>query len=224
VSQHILENLWAPSDLRRLEGPTIEVTASHINLKSTWTVPKALLSRYSDFFKEASNEAHGENQQQKISLKGIMPKSFQVFLQWIYFDTSPQIWESLAPPKTMWNQLNIWDLGCKLKASGFKDCVLTSFYNTYTMCGSTYGHFGYYVLTWCKAEKDKNCPLRKFLIHTLAQHWVYADYIEKDLGGWMDRFKECAEVHQEVFRGMVGMLAGRQHEVEVAPLEHFFKK
>jgi hypothetical protein len=77
------EKQWAPSDLRRLEGTMIEVTASYINLKSTWTVPKALLSRYSYFFKEASNEAHGENQQQKITLKGIMPKSFQVFLQWI---------------------------------------------------------------------------------------------------------------------------------------------
>jgi hypothetical protein len=139
----------------------------------------------------------------------------------MYFDTAPPIYDLGPGTGTgMWNQLRLWDLGNYLDSNLFKDCVLRRFYDTYSMNDTEYGHLSPDLVIWCRHYSSGDAPMRKFLVHTLAQHWLYADYVQEELDDWMTELEKHPRVHGELMRNMAGMRVG-EHDVEVAPFETF---
>jgi hypothetical protein len=149
--------------------------------RATWTVPKALLSHYSEYFKEICSGEWQEGQQHVTTLRGFSSKIFQTFVQWVYFDTAPICNLDPGTATGMWEQLRTWDLGINLKATGFTHCVLSGLFDAYSMRNPTHSQMDPSSIVWCGLEVIPKSPLRAFLIHTLAEHWIYANYIEKDL-------------------------------------------
>jgi hypothetical protein len=62
--------------------------------------------------------------------------------------------------------------------------------------------------------------MRKFLVHTLAQHWLYADYVQSEIAEWMTKISKAPTVQAELLETIAGMREGQQH-VEIAPLGQF---
>jgi hypothetical protein len=192
--------------------------------RATWTIPKALLSHYSEYFKQICSAECQEGQQHVTILREIFPKTFQKFVQWMYFDTAPIRDMDPGTGTRVWDQLRAWALGIKLKATGFKHRVLSGLFDAYSMRNPTHSQMQTCVITWCGRAPISKSPLRAFLIHTLAEHWIYANYIKEDIDHWMQRLKEYPEVQAELLQKMAGMRAGRLDEVEFAPLETFLEK
>ncbi|KAF2133503.1 hypothetical protein P153DRAFT_274054, partial [Dothidotthia symphoricarpi CBS 119687] len=113
-----------------LQGDSMEVSVIRGNKTAKWNIPKALLSHHSEFFRKACNETFKEGFENKIVLPDCEPRMFQIFVQWIYFDTLPEIL-SMGMMDNVWRVFHLWVLGDRILAKEFKNMVMEKIYKVY---------------------------------------------------------------------------------------------
>ena len=196
----------------------MEVTVTSRTATSTWSIPKALLSRYSKFFHVACNGPFKEGQKNKIVLPECNPKLFQLFVQWIYFNT---ISDNIDSEEDVWNAFRAWALGDRLMASEFKNCIMKLLHETHAMDDPKHAEFADKEMVWCANNTMRGSRLQTWFIDTLAQHWVYEDYIKDDEEVWVLALDACPDLRTELLYKMVGMCKG---EAEVKPLATYLEE
>ncbi|EAT84566.2 hypothetical protein SNOG_08290 [Parastagonospora nodorum SN15] len=103
-----------------LQGPSAEVVAGAAPNIATWYIPQALRIVNSEYFRTACEEPIKKGILRKIALLDCKPELFQRFVQWMYFATLPA-----SETFRSCEAFQLWSLGEKLTASGFKDTLMT---------------------------------------------------------------------------------------------------
>jgi hypothetical protein len=95
---------------------------------ATWTIPKALLSQHSEFFRAACNGPFKEGLENKITIPDVDARNSQVFVQWLYFVTLPAKWEVRD---NVYDPFRLWICGDRISAPAFQDCDIGQLYDDY---------------------------------------------------------------------------------------------
>jgi hypothetical protein len=126
----------------RLCGPSIEIHVGSLERPSdatthttdTWTLPVALISKYSPFLRAACTRDFKERQERLIELPEDDPKTFALFVEWMYYG-SYNVAVSAASSdteRTVNMDLQCWVLGDKLLCIDFKNYAMRQIYREHT--------------------------------------------------------------------------------------------
>jgi hypothetical protein len=188
---------------------------------ATWTIPKALLSHHSEFFRAACNGPFKEGLENRISLPDADPIVFQAFVRWLYFAALSVKW--VAEDDDVYLGLSFWVLDNQLIAPAFQDCVMRRLYNDHAFSEDDEEepyHFTKDELVWCWSHTAPNSLLRMFVLDMLAQHWAYRTALSEDKEGWRKTFAACPELCESLLFAVAG-LAEQCEEPVIKPLETY---
>jgi hypothetical protein len=141
----------------------------------------------------------------KVSLPDREPFVFQIFVQWLYFDTIPDRLglSRLSTGKSLSNSFLLWTLGDYLQADAFKNRIMHELYRLHSLDGYTdvlrFVEFTAAEVDYCWSQTMLASKLREFVLDTLAQHIVHGNYIcmddDKD---WAKVFTKHADLQLQV--------------------------
>ena len=204
----------------RLSGPTMEVTITDGTMTSTWSIPKALLSHYSEFFRVACNGPFKEAHTNKITLPDCMPGVLQVFIQWMYFNNMPFAQEC---KDGVWNVFRVWALADRLVSKEFKNCVMRDIYDVHVVKGGSGDKFSAQEIEWIAENAGRACRLRTWFIDTLALHSMCAAYMQEVKNEVFGKLQPYPDLLKEVFLKMAGIGVEGQGSPEVKPVEDYLE-
>jgi hypothetical protein len=186
---------------------------------STWNIPKALLSRHSDYFRAACNGNFKEGIESRVPLNDVEPRLFQHFVQWLYFATAPR----LPDVDGVYDGFRLWVLGDRLMSSGFKNLVMTRLFNVYSRDRKALDVLSTAEVTYCWNNTAPGSHLQLFLLHTFSQHWVYEEYMKADTKGWEALLSNLPDLHLRLTTELVGLCADGKGKPTIKPLETYLE-
>ncbi|KAJ4310846.1 hypothetical protein N0V94_008250 [Neodidymelliopsis sp. IMI 364377] len=146
-----------------------------------------------------------ESNTTKVSLPDREPCVFQIFVQWLYFDTIPDRLglSRLSTGKSISNSFLLWTLGNYLQADTFKNRIMHELCRLDSLDGYTdvlrFVEFTAAEVDYCWSQTMPTSNLRGFVLDTLAQHIVYGNYIcmddDKD---WAKVFTKHADLQPQI--------------------------
>lgn len=199
----------------------MEVTVNGKKASAIWTIPKAMLSLHSEFFRKACYGPFKEGRENKMMLPECEPSIFQIFVQWLYFATLPEV-ECSDGARDIWL---CWTLGDRLIASAFKDRAMRAIYvwaNTPSFEG------GCRVLIeeirWYLFHSTSGSLQRQFIVDCLATDLFFfkrtdCEYTDK-AENWKNFLIECPDFAKEVLCASIGL---GEHGTDGKPLEAYLE-
>jgi len=199
----------------------MEVTVGTGVAAATWNIPKALLSHHSAYFHIACHGKFKEALENKVKLADCDPKLFQHFVQWIYFATTPG---DLGSEDEIWDAFRLWALGDRLMATGFKNHMMKIVHEAHDWEDPYSCDFELEEVVWCAKNTTQDSQLRKWLIDTLALHWIHCDYIEEYKEVWVGALSEYADLLTALLCKMAGMRKDEDDDPETEPVAAYLEK
>ncbi|KAJ4363239.1 hypothetical protein N0V95_001142 [Ascochyta clinopodiicola] len=187
--------------------PVVEFFVGSEDDTASWTIPMALLIRHSDRFHDTTSNLVKEESSvtTKITLSDRTPAIFQIFVQWLYFDTIPDRFglSRLSTGGVLSNGFLLWTLGGHLQVGAFKDRIMRELYFLHSLDGYTDAfrlvEFTSAEIDYCWSNTQSGSKLRAFILDTFSQHLVYDDYIRmNDENGWPKLFTKHSDLQVQI--------------------------
>jgi hypothetical protein len=186
----------------RHEGPTVEVTVGTGTEERTWTLPKALLSHHSRFFRAAFEQPFKEGLENKISLPEDNPLAFEVFHDWLLLKRLPENFTDIADLE--WTETGshvyltyqIWVLGDKLLASGFKNAAMKEIWNVFKPYNAT-EYLSPEEVAYCLANTSPTSLLREWVLDVVISRWAT---LKENHRTTHELWEETFEEHEELYK------------------------
>ncbi|KAH6616621.1 hypothetical protein C7974DRAFT_427574 [Boeremia exigua] len=177
-----------------LEGSAIKVRVRPgiIQDSRIWCLPKALLSKYSPFFKATFHSTIDANGKTAVNLDGFEPSSFTDFVQWMYYGSRIS-----TADRDSWADIDAWLLGDKLEVPGFQNAIMGDIYTHHTALADHPQLRSVFVDHLCM-KTGAESPLRLFFLDLLAQQFSRHDAAQEMLQGWEVVFQKHADVRSTV--------------------------
>ncbi|KAF1974701.1 hypothetical protein BU23DRAFT_635457 [Bimuria novae-zelandiae CBS 107.79] len=161
--------------LKLLNGPAIEVTiTSEAGESRTWALPKALLLHHSGYFQRAcSSDTFVEGQTNRVSIKDFEPKTFEMFVEFIYFGRYTYK-DDLTDHYRVRDSAKAWVLGDYLDAVEFKNFAMRNLYNMYLPPGEETRPktgIGHQMVDYCCSRASENSSLYGLIKDVLVVNW-----------------------------------------------------
>jgi hypothetical protein len=113
----------------RLTGPVLEVVVNgSSNEKTSWTLPKALLTHHASYFRGLENFKEG--QENKAELEDFEPDTFKLFVEYMYFGRYTYR-DNLRDKVRVRDAAKAWVLGDYLGAVEFTNFAMKNLYDIY---------------------------------------------------------------------------------------------
>jgi hypothetical protein len=199
----------------------LEIVVGRGNNTATWNIPRALLSHHSAVFRTAGELTSKDEKDTKKLLSDIPSISFQTFVQWLYFGTLPEMDNH---SDLYFCGLALWILGDRLKAGGFKNCVMTKLHKMYSQPILDQDRLHAVDAELCWYFTTPGSSLRAFYMDVLFQHWVYATYISDNEGDWEEAFKLLPAMRDELFFAIAGADIHSGARPQIKPLSSYLEK
>ncbi|KAH4055411.1 hypothetical protein HBI37_021440 [Parastagonospora nodorum] len=177
-----------------LQGPSAEVVAGAAPNIATWYIPQALRIVNSEYSRTACEEPIKKGILRKIVLLDCKPELFQRFVQWMYFATLPAS-ETFRPCEAF----QLWSLGEKLTASGFKDTLMTEIHT------------------------EQYSQLPNFFLDTFPQHWNYLTEYSKNKLAWLGLLAEHPDLSSFLLSALASKDIGREEALDTKPLAAYLE-
>ncbi|KAL6706601.1 hypothetical protein ACN47E_005357 [Coniothyrium glycines] len=212
--------------LKALEGPVVEVVVGVEPTTTTWTIPKALLSAHSDFFRKANN-GFKESLDNKINLPDVDVRVFRLFVEWLYCGKNVSSFHEFIDVPGVDEDLLIywllWILGDRLMSRDFKNFVMTFIYNHHGFDGPGFSIVMAEEVDYCWSNTPQNSKLRSLIIDSVAMSWTRKQYGDD----WKQGFATILPKYPDLQLALLYKLPGPcEHEEWVSiisPVEHYLE-
>lgn len=203
-----------------LQGPSAKVVAGTAPNIATWYIPQALLIANSEYFHTACAEPIKKGIVRKIVLLDCKPELFQPFVQWMYFATLPAS-ETFGPCE----EFQLWSLGDKLGASGFKDTLMTEIHSLFAFDASRPSpcFFTTEEAEWCWTQTEHGSRLRNFFLDTFPQHWTYLVEYSKNKTAWLGLLAEHPDLSSFLLSALASKDVGREEALDTKPVAAYLE-
>jgi hypothetical protein len=207
------------TDSSRLQGPSMEVTVGSGAESATWSIPKALLSHHSDYFRVACNGNFKEGIENRVTPHDVEPRLFQHFVEWLYFGTIPL----LSDVERLYDGFRLWVPGDRLTSNGFKNDVMTQTFYLYEKTRVTPSILTTAEVAYCWNNSGLGSHLRLFLLDTFSQHWIYGEYMKADVEGWEALFLDLPDLHLRLTLEVAELCSNGKGRPKVKPLQTYLE-
>lgn len=190
-----------------LQGAPVEVVVGSGDDTGSWWIPAALLTTRSGYLRAALSSSFKEagSTFNQITLMNRSPAIFQIFVQWLYFDTIPDRFglSRLSTGGTLSNGFLLWTLGDYLEADTFQNRIMRELFNLHSLHGYVdelrFVEFTAAEVEYCWSNTLPGSKLRQFILAMLSQHLLYGDYIRiSDNNDWSKIFHKHSDLQLQV--------------------------
>jgi hypothetical protein len=176
-----------------LKGPGMEVIVCSGKATAKWSIPKALLSHHSEFFRAACNGPFKEGLENKITLQHCRPHVFEGFVHWLYFGKSPTSFES---QDAIYPSFCFWVLGDRLLVPEFKNSAMRDLFSAYSSSCE------YFLMTireikYCWKRTTAKSTLRRFILDLVSSEWE-GFYGIFGKSAWMELFEKMPDFRNDL--------------------------
>lgn len=192
---------------RSLQGPSVEVVVGAGDKTASWTIPVALLTKHAEYFRTPlSDTAHqGTPAVKKHTLADRSASIFQIFVQWMYFNTIPTRYDMsrTSTGESLSNIFQLWTLGDFLKADEFKNRIMSDLYIMFSLQlqidGFRFTELNAAEVEYCWSQTTDGSKLRIFILDILSHHITFGDYIHIGVDDeWQKLFTTHADLQLRV--------------------------
>ncbi|KAH7088174.1 hypothetical protein FB567DRAFT_627939 [Paraphoma chrysanthemicola] len=188
-------------DIELLRGPAVQVivgceaNSMPPSSRRSYSLPKALLTHYSPWFRALCDEDRYAQQGQSIEMRDVDPVVFELFIEWLYYSRYTSDSQVTSPYSELEPTFDVqaWCLGDKLRSVKFKNYVMERIYDQYVTKSAPR------LLT----SEDVKCAFDKttgksklshIFIDLLDLHYGDSSLVQNNVRGWFRVMQDHAKV------------------------------
>ncbi|KAJ4305233.1 hypothetical protein N0V90_000764 [Kalmusia sp. IMI 367209] len=167
------------------QRPAIEIVVGPDPLtdqRETWWLPTSLISHYSAFLKAACSHEFKEKEENRITLTDEDPKTFALFVEWMYYDKYSLIFDFQAKGDCS-KDAKAWILGDRLMSVPFKNYAMERIYNRHTVFTLS-AAVSTVDFEYVCANTTEGSKLRRFYIDFVVTHFAKPDKVVGKTKEW----------------------------------------
>jgi hypothetical protein len=149
-----------------------------------WTLPKALLSHFSEYFKRVSES--GQFTSNRVELQDFEPETFKLFVEYIHYGRYTIKNDDLSDGTRIRPDAKAWVLGDYLQATDFKNFAMNNLHKIY-MPEERYpkAAVGPEMVLFCHCESSEGSALSRLIQAFLVQNWHNPRLVRfEELNAW----------------------------------------
>ncbi|KAF2655878.1 hypothetical protein K491DRAFT_746068 [Lophiostoma macrostomum CBS 122681] len=203
----------------RLRGTGIEVCVGSPFGMPTWSLPKALISHYSEFLKAGCTRNFKERDENCIRLPEDDSEVFSCFVNWMYYGSYIPPFGVIRSKENF--HAKAWVLGDKLLATHFKNYAMAHVHAALKPAeGCDIRPITPTDMRYVCANTTTGSPLRRYYLDVCAAHFSNAKYVQGTTEDWDDVLGDYADARIFLLQASRASLG---HGLFVKALENYLQ-